>query len=330
MNEKNLEYIKKLPQYDQDLINEILALKKEKNVYILAHTYQIEPIQLIADVLGDSLGLSRAAQNEKDADYILFCGVRFMAETASILNQKKIILFPQKLSTCSMATYATAGKLKAYKDENPDIPLVLYINSTAEAKIYADVICTSSNSLHIVQEILKEYKTDKFAFSPDRHLGSYISNKINIPVDIVPEDGNCYVHNMYSVEDVTAAKLKYPNGKLLVHPESPWEVVVLADFVGSTSQIINYAKVHPEENEFIIGTEKGVTDFLRREYPNKIIEPLNEDAVCFAMKRVTLESIVDCLKNLDNPDFVVKVDPKTAQIAEKSIYKMMELSKNIK
>ncbi len=149
---------------------------------ILAHYYQYEPIQLIADVLGDSLELARAAQQEIDAKYILFCGVKFMAETASILNPKKIVLFPEKDATCSMAEFATPKILSKYKSEHPEIPMIMYINSTAEANFYADVICTSANALHIVKSTLEEYNTSKFAFSPDKHLGTYISKKINVPV----------------------------------------------------------------------------------------------------------------------------------------------------
>lgn len=330
MNENNWKFINRLDNYDKELINQILELKRTQKVLILAHYYQYEPIQLIADVLGDSLELARAAQKEIDAKYILFCGVKFMAETASILNPQKTVLFPEKDATCSMAEYATPKILSKYKSEHPDIPIIMYINSTAEAKFYADVICTSSNALHIVKSTIDEYKAPKFAFSPDKHLGTYISKKINVPVDIIPSNGNCYVHNFYSKEDVDKLRRQYPDHKLLVHPESPWEVAEKADFVGSTSKIIQYAKEHSDEKGFIIGTENGIVNLLRRELPEKSIIPLSEKSVCRSMKRTTLENVLKALKNPNSEKFIINVESKTAEKARKSIEKMMELSKSIK
>jgi len=329
MRKENLKFIQMLPQKDQEIISEILKEKEDKNVLILAHNYQIEPIQLIADYLGDSLALAQMAQKEKDTEYIMLCGVKFMAETAAILNTDKKIIFPEKKALCSLANYATPEKLKKYKQRNPNIPIVMYINSTAESKIYADVICTSSNAMHIVKSIQQEFNTQKVAFSPDKNLGRYISEKTGIPIDIIPEDGNCYVHNKYTIEHVKEAKTILPNGLLLVHPESPKEVLDHADFIGSTSQIINYAK-NSSNREFIIGTEIGVTQLLKRELPDKIIIPLCKDLYCVSMKLITLNSVLKALKNLDNREYIVKVDEKIASKCFYAINKMMELSKNIK
>ncbi|MCP4760160.1 MAG: quinolinate synthase NadA [archaeon] len=326
MKEENSKFISQLPKKDQELIKEIMELKKKHKVLILAHTYQRESIQLIADVLGDSLGLAKAAKKETEADYILFAGVRFMAETAAILNPEKKVIFPDKASRCKMASYLTADMLKEYKEKNPGVPIILYINSTAESKTMADVVCTSSNSLTIVKAMIEEHGSNKFAFSPDKNLGAYISDKLNIPVDIIPKEGNCYVHNMYKKEDVLKAREKYPDATLLVHPEAPSEVLENADFIGSTSQIINYAKENPETKEFIIGTEQGVTVLLCREYPNRLFVPLNERAVCIAMKRITLEKILNALKNLDSDEFLVQVDKEIADASINAIDKMMKLS----
>ncbi|MBD3350926.1 MAG: quinolinate synthase NadA [Candidatus Lokiarchaeota archaeon] len=330
MNEKNWKYIKKLPQKDQDLIDQIVELKKSRNVLLLAHNYQRESVQLIADILGDSLAMARSAQKEKDAKYILVCGVKFMAETASILNQDKKIIFPEKSSICSMAEYVDAEKIKKYKENNPNVPVILYINSTAESKTQADVVCTSSNAIIIAKAMKKEFNSDKIGFSPDKNLGRYVAEKTGIPTDIIPKEGNCYVHNQYNIEHLNRAKQKLPEGKLLAHPESPKEILDKAHFIGSTSQIIKYTKQHPEIKKIIIGTENGIVDLLSREYPDKTIIPLCEDAICKGMKQITLKSILNALKNLDAGEYRIKVDKWIADKSIDAINKMMELSKTIK
>ncbi|MHA1727229.1 MAG: quinolinate synthase NadA [Promethearchaeota archaeon] len=324
---KNSQFISKLPKDKQHLIEEILELKKKHGVTFLAHNYQRESVQLIADVLGDSLALARAAQ-KIESDYLLFCGVKFMAETASVLNPDKKIIFPEKKAAqCSLAAYVNKEVLKKYKEENPGVPLVLYINTTAESKTVADVICTSSNSFKIVKSIADEFDSNKVGFSPDKNLAAFISKRTDIILDIIPDHGNCYVHNdIYSVEDIERIRKKYPDGKLLVHPEVPIEIQNRADFIGSTSQIINFAKEHQEFDELLIGTELGVVDLLRREYPDKTIEPLNKKAICKAMKRITLKSILKSLKNLNSEKYIVKIDEKTAATSRDAINKMMELS----
>jgi len=325
MLERNKRFIERLSKTDQEKIHEILKLKEQYDVTILAHNYQYEPIQLIADVLGDSLALAQAG-TKSTSKFILFAGVSFMAETAAILNPTKTVIFPEKSSVCSMASYATLPILKKYREAHPGIPMVMYINSTAEAKSQADIICTSSNAIKIVNSIVKEFKASKFAFSPDRNLGAYISRKVGIPVDIVPPEGNCWLHHMYSLKDVELAREKLPNAKLLIHPEAPWEVAEKADYIGSTSQIINYVKEHQEEKRYIIGTEQGVTDLLRREYQSHEIIPLNEKAVCKAMKKITLDSLLNALRNPDNKKNIVKVKKEISDACINAIEKMMKIS----
>jgi quinolinate synthase len=325
MNESNWKFIEKLPKVDQAKIHEILDLKKKYDVTILAHNYQYEPIQLIADVLGDSLALAQAGM-KSTSKYILFAGVSFMAETAAILNPQKIVIFPEKSSICSMASYATLPILKEYRKTHPGIPVVMYINSTAEAKSQADIICTSSNAIKIVNSIVKEFKAPKFAFSPDKNLGAYISRKTGIPVDIVPPEGNCWLHHMYTLNDVDLSRKKLPGAKLLIHPEAPWEVAEKGDFIGSTSQIINYVKEHPNEKRYIIGTEQGVTDLLRREYPTNEIIPLNDKAVCKSMKKITLDSLLNAIRDPDNKKNIIKVKKEISDACINAIDKMMKIS----
>ncbi len=321
----NEEFIRKLPQQKQDLIAEILRLKKENNVLLLAHNYQREEIQLIADLLGDSLGLAKKVAGASQKN-IIFAGVRFMAETAKVLNPEKRIHFPDKGSLCKMASYLKADMIREYKKLNPGIPVILYINSTAESKTMADIICTSSNAVKVVHYILKQTKANKFAFGPDKNLGAYISKKTGIPVDILPPEGNCYVHNMYSVENIEAARKEHPNSTILIHPEAPPEVLEFADFIGSTSMILHYPEEHPEIKFYIIGTEIGVTEQLRRMHPDKSFYPLNQKAVCFAMKKITLESILQCLQKIDSDEYTIELDKEIVEKSKSAIQKMIEIS----
>ena len=325
MDISNEYYIKKLPEEEQKLIEKILSLKKEKDVLILAHNYQREGVQLIADLLGDSLGLAKKVVNATQKN-IIFAGVRFMAETAKVLNPNKRIHFPGKGSLCRMAAYLKADMIREYKKKNPNIPIVLYINSTAESKIMTDIVCTSSNAAKVVKYIQQQTNAPKIGFGPDRNLGDYVSKQTGIPMDIIPAEGNCYVHNMYSVEDVQSAKKEHPEATLLVHPEAPAEVLEHADFVGSTSMIIQYPKDHPEISSYIIGTEIGVTEQLRRFHPEKKFYPLNQKAVCFAMKTTTLDSVLDCLEKIDTDEFIVELDKDTIKKSQNAIQKMIEIS----
>ena len=325
MEISNEKFIRKLPEKDQELIAEILKLKKEKNILILAHNYQREGVQLVADLLGDSLGLAKKVVNASQQN-IIFAGVRFMAETAKVLNLDKRNHFPAKGTLCKMASYLKADMIRDYKKKNPGIPVVLYINSTAESKTMADIVCTSSNAIKVVKHIVEETNASKIGFGPDKNLGAYVSKMSGIPVDIIPPDGNCYVHHMYSLENIQEAKKHYPNATILVHPEAPSEVLDHADYVGSTAMILQYPKDHLETKSYIIGTEIGVTEILRRTHPDMKFYPLNKKAVCFAMKSITLESVLECLQKIDTNEFVVELDKDVIEKSQKAIQRMIEIS----
>ncbi|MBN2155857.1 MAG: quinolinate synthase NadA [Candidatus Lokiarchaeota archaeon] len=317
-------FIRKLPEIDQELIYQILELKKEKNVLILAHNYQCEGVQLVADLLGDSLGLAKKVIKATQND-IIFAGVRFMAETAKVLNPNKRIHFPATGSLCDMAAYLKADMIREYKLKNPGIPVVLYINSTAESKTLADIVCTSSNAVNIVKYIQQQTNAPKIAFGPDKNLGAYICKMSGIPIDIIPPHGNCYVHDKYTIKDVSKARKQHPEATLLIHPEAPLEVLDLADYIGSTSMIIHYPVEHPQITSYIIGTEIGVTEQLRRNHPEKTFSPLNENAICTAMKSITLKSILDCIKNIDSDKFIVEIQEDIMKKSQDAINKMIEV-----
>jgi quinolinate synthase len=325
MEISNEKFIQKLPEKDQKLIADILRLKKEKNVLILAHNYQREGVQLVADLLGDSLGLAKKVVSASQQN-IIFAGVRFMAETAKVLNPDKRIHFPAKGSLCKMASYLKADMIREYKKENPNVPVVLYINSTAESKTMADVVCTSSNAVKVVKHIIDQTGASKFGFGPDKNLGAYVSKMSGIPVDIIPPDGNCYVHDMYSKEDVQQAKKLYPNAAILVHPEAPEDVLEHADYIGSTSMILQYPKNHPESKTYVIGTEIGVTEILRREHPEMKFFPLNKKAVCFAMKSITLKTVLECLNKIETDEFIIELNEDVIEKSKNAIQKMIEIS----
>jgi len=320
----NDQFLKKLSRKDQKLVTNILRLKKERDILILAHNYQRENVQLIADFLGDSLGLAKTAIKAPQHN-IIVAGVRFMAETVKVLNTNKRIHFPGKGSLCKMAAYLKADMIREYKIHNPTIPIVLYINSTAESKTMADIICTSSNAVKVVQYIQKQTNAPKIGFGPDKNLGAYISKISGIPMDIIPPDGNCFVHNMYTVKDVQEAKKQHPEATILIHPEAPPEVLEHADYIGSTSMIIQYPQDHPKNTSYIIGTEIGVTEQLRRNHLDKKFCPLNQNAVCFAMKTITLESILECLEKIDSDDFIVELEQDVIEKSRRAIQKMVEI-----
>jgi quinolinate synthase len=229
-----------------------------------------------------------------------------------------------------MAGMVNGGALQEYKKQNPNIPIVLYINSTAETKQYADVICTSSNAVEICHKIAEEFQTTKIAFSPDENLGKFVQSKLDIDMDFIPDHGYCYVHRLFSASDITKFRTKYPEGKVLVHPECKPEVVELADFVGSTAAMYNYVKNNPDE-EFGIGTEIGLLDRIKRELPEipfKKIHKLRDDAICFSQKKITLESILECIQNIDDPQYHLQLDPTVRENAMRPVQKMFDLMEN--
>jgi quinolinate synthase len=306
---------------DQDIISDIMRLKKERNAVILAHSYQSLEVHSVADFVGDSLELAIKAAST-DADVIVFCGVDFMAESAKILSPSKTVLLPETAAKCPMAGMCDADGLRELKKQYPDAVVITYINSSAEVKAESDVICTSANALKIVEH----YKDSQIIFTPDKNLGYYCKEETG--ADMILWNGHCYVHDEFSIGDIYIAKHEHPNCLLLVHPESPGEVLELADFIGSTSQIIKFV----EENEdnidqtagVIIGTEVEITKMLQHRFPHKRIYPLADHAVCLQMKKTKIESIYNSLKN---NEFEIFVEEEIRVKALKALDKMLELSK---
>ncbi|MFX1385088.1 MAG: quinolinate synthase NadA [Promethearchaeota archaeon] len=307
------------------LQNEISDLKKNNDVTILAHYYQPIEIQEIADFLGDSLGLSRTAKEKTNTEYIIFAGVDFMAETASILNQDKHVLIPNPESCCPMAAFLKPDMVRDFKNLYPNLPAIVYVNSTAVVKAECDICCTSANAIKIVNKIKDEFKSEAVLFGPDANLADYVEYKSKIKTIKMPNDGNCYVHSMLTSKDVNQIKNKYPNAIFLAHPECIREVRKLADFVGSTTQMFNYAK-ESENKEFIIGTEKGLLERLKADFPNKKFYLAKEKMICYNMKKHNLELIKYLLENLDDKNFEVKVPKQVAERALLPINKMLDYS----
>lgn len=295
------------------LIDEIKKLKKEKNAVILAHCYEHAEIDKVADFVGDSLYLSRQAA-KTDADIVVFCGVYFMAETAKILSPNKKVLLPNLSAGCAMADMINLEKIKDFKVKNPNIPVVCYVNSTAEVKSECDICCTSANAV----EIVKSLNTDKVLFVPDRNLGGYVQSKLS-DVEIICYDGCCPIHNDLTVEDVLNQKKANPNAKVLVHPECVKVVTDLADYVGSTTGIMNYVK-NSDEKEFIIVTEIGVVERLERDYKDKKFIHISERAICPSMKYIQLEDVLAALKE---EKFEINVSEKLIKEAFTPIEKMI-------
>ncbi len=301
------------------LIEEINKLKEEKNAIILAHNYQPAEIQEIADFVGDSLELCLKASEIDDADILVFCGVTFMAETAAIITPEKKILLPDDRASCQMADMVSLDELKKAKEEQPDSPVVLYVNSRAETKSEADIVCTSANAGKVVASL----DCDDFIFAPDHNLGTHAARLTGKDVRIVPEDGHCYVHKMFKPEDVKKAREEYPDAKIVVHPECDASVCDLADYIESTGGMVRLAK-DPEIKQLIVGTEIDLLSRLRRENPEKEFIPLRKDAFCLTMKLVTPRKIRDSLRD---EKYVVTVDDEIADKARTGIQRMLDLSK---
>lgn len=298
------------------LREEILRLKKEKNAVILGHYYQRDEVQDIADYIGDSLYLAQVVE-KLDAKIVVFCGVHFMAETAKILAPEKKILLPDLNAGCPMADMVSEQALIDYKLANPEAKIMCYVNSTATIKALSDVCVTSSNAM----KIAKEYINQKVLYVPDQNLATYLNQQIpELDLDLWP--GNCCIHNNLRVSEVEKMRELYPNAKLLVHPEANSSVVELADFVGSTKAIIE-AAIASEEQEFIIGTERGVLYPLKKACPDKRFHLLSERLTCRTMKLTTLEKVKRVLETETNE---IIVDESVAQKAKKALDLMLELS----
>ena len=302
---------------NESLKKEIEKLKKEKNAIILAHSYQNIEIDEVADFVGDSLQLSRLAAST-DSEIIVFCGVYFMAETAKILSPEKKVLLPNIKSGCRMADMIDLNQIRKFKSEHPNIPVVCYVNSTAEVKSESDVCCTSSNALKVV----KNLGAKEILFVPDTYLGSWVNSQLP-NVNIITYPGYCPTHLNITAEDMLNKKEQYPNAICLAHPECHKSVTELADFVGSTTQMMNFV-FKSNKKEFIIATEKGVTDRLSRDLPGKNIILASSKAVCPNMKRHYLE---DILVSLEEEQYEIDVDKTLAKKALSSIERMFELCK---
>ncbi len=273
---------------DVKLIEEILSLKRERNAVILAHNYQLGEVQDIADFVGDSLELSQNAART-EAKVIVFCGVHFMAETASILCPDNIVLLPDIHAGCPMANKIPAERLRERKRELPDATVVCYINSSAEVKAESDVCCTSANAVRVIESL----DTKEILFVPDQYLGHYVSTKTDKRMSLWP--GFCPTHMRMQPQDIIRLKKEHPQAKVVVHPECRPEVIALADEVLSTGGMCRFAQ-KTEAEEIIVGTEIGIIHRLRKENAGKRFIPASEQAICPRMKLITLENILCSLE----------------------------------
>ncbi len=297
----------------------IKKLKEEKNAIILAHNYQKKEIQEVADFLGDSLELCIKASEIEDKDIVVFCGVDFMAETAYILNPTKKILIPDVKAECPMAHMLSAEQIKDFKKRYPNAPVVLYVNSLAEAKAEADILCTSGNAKKIVESL----DEDIILFGPDTNLANYVAKQTNKEVIPIPGDGHCYVHKMFNPGDIAFAREEHPNAEVIVHPECDIEVQDAADKVESTGGMLSEIK-KSEKNEFIVGTE---VDFLTRvsnETKDKKLYPLLETAICETMKFHNLDNLE---KALLNEEHIVEVQEDIQKKSFNAVNRMIEVTK---
>lgn len=307
---------------DLDLIDEINTLRKEKNAIILAHYYQEGAIQDIADYVGDSLGLSQEAA-ATDADIIVFAGVHFMAETAKILNPAKKVLIPDLLAGCSLADDCPPNELAAFKAKHPDHVVVSYINCSAEVKALSDIICTSSNAATIINSIPKE---QPIIFAPDKNLGKYLQRITGR--DMILWDGSCIVHYEFSEDQINQLKKEYPEAKVIAHPECTGYLLDLADFIGSTTALLNFTKTDPSP-VYIVATEMGILHQMVKANPNKKYIPAPAITTCSAcqqcpyMKLNTLKKLYLCLR-YEEPE--INVPEEIRLQALKPIERMLKLS----
>jgi quinolinate synthase len=299
---------------DAEIVEEISALKKRRNAVILAHNYQPGEVQDIADFVGDSLDLSQRAA-ETDAGVIVFCGVRFMAETASILSPDKVVLLPDVNAGCLLADMITAEQLRAKKKEHPQAVVVCYVNSPVEVKAESDVCCTSANAVRVVESL----DAREILFVPDQNLGSYVSAKTGKEMILWP--GFCPTHVRIRPERIKELKREYPQAKVVVHPECTPEVIALADEALSTGGMCRYAQ-RDEVREMIVGTELGIIHRLKKENPSKRFIPVSEQAICPDMKLITLEKV---LRSLEEMGPEVKVPEGIRLRAKAAVDKMLKI-----
>ncbi len=303
-------------QANAEIMAEIERLKKERNAVLLVHNYQLPEVQDVADFLGDSLGLSRQAA-ATDADVIVFCGVHFMAQTAKLLSPDKLVLMPDLHAGCPMADMITAEQLRAFKAEHPGVPVVAYVNTTAEVKAESDICCTSANSV----EVVKSLEEDTVIFVPDQYLAQWTQQQVP-EKKIIPYPGFCPVHVRIAPDSILAAKQEHPEAVVIVHPECPPDVTQLADLVASTSGMVKFVR-QTDAKEVIVGTEVGMIYRLQRENPAITYYPI-EVAVCANMKKTTLPKVLESLSNLQYP---IEVAPDIADRARRAVERMAQIGR---
>ncbi len=298
-----------------NLKQEIEKLKRERNALVLAHNYQLDEVQEVADYIGDSFYLSKIAAN-LDCETIVFSGVRFMAETAKILSPDKTVLLPESDAGCPLADTITGGDVRALKRQHPGAPVVCYVNSSAEVKAETDICCTSSNAVKVVASLPEK----KVIFVPDGHLGDYVAKQLP-EKELVLWHGACVTHAKVRPGDVAQIRADYPHAKILVHPECAPDVVAMADFTGSTAEIIRYAE-QSQEKSLIIGTEVGVLCNLRASRPDKHFFLLHPGLVCPNMKKTRLQSVHAALLHNQHQ---IEVDEALAGPARRALIRMLEV-----
>ncbi len=304
-----------MKDYQKETVEKIKKLAKEKNAVILVHNYQLGEVQDVGDFVGDSLELSIKAKNT-DADVIVFCGVKFMAETAKILSPSKTVLLPVEDAGCPMADMATAEGLRKMKAEHPEALAVCYINSTAEVKTECDLCCTSANAFKVVESIPAD---KEIIFLPDKNLGANVEIATGRKMILWP--GFCPTHMRILPEFIERKKAEYPDAIVIVHPECSTEVTAMADEALSTGGMIKFVR-ETKAQKIIIGTEIGIIHRLRKEAPEKMFIPVSEQAVCMNMKKINLEDVLSCLENMETE---ITMDEDMRKKAERPILKMLEI-----
>ena len=302
---------------EEELVERINEARKKRNAVILAHNYQRIEVQRIADFRGDSLELAKIA-SKTDAEVIVFCGVMFMAETAKIVNPERTVLIPDFQAGCPLAAYATADKVLEFKKMYPDHAVVTYINSSAEVKAVSDIVCTSANPVKVVEYFPKD---KGIIFVPDKNL-CYYTKKQTGRENIICWEGNCYVHDRITLENVRHARQEHPEAVLIVHPEVPPEVQEVADFIASTSGMYRYVKEHPD-TPAIIATEVGLIERIKDEIKGAKVYPISERAICSNMKLITLPKV---LMALEENVYEVVVPDEIAEKARTAIERMLSVS----
>jgi quinolinate synthase len=310
--------VKTVAAQKTEILAEIANLKEGRNAAFLVHNYQIPEVQDIADFVGDSLGLAQEAA-KTNADVIVLCGVRFMAETAKLLNPEKAVLLPERDANCPMAQMVHPADVLTLKEKHPKAVVVSYVNTTAATKAVTDFCCTSANAVKVVTLIPQDRE---IIFTPDRHLGAYVRKMTDRDIIIWP--GCCPTHARITAEMVFEAKGEHPGAKVVVHPECRMEVIELADAVRSTSGMLKYC-AEADASDFIIGTEKGMLYPLKKRCPDKNFWPVTEQAVCPNMKLTDLESVRDALEYMQ---YEVTIPPDVAEPARRAIDRMLEIGRD--